>query len=78
MDKIKEFKTHSNDNANINLNNIYNEKEIEEIKKLFPRISLLVMSNIDKINHFNNPSSKENYGDGDDYLNLYIDFQRKK
>ena len=77
MDKIKEFKTHSNDNTNINLNNIYNDKEIEEIKKLFPRISLLVMSNIDKINHFNNPSSKENYGDGDDYLNLYIDKKDK-
>ena len=49
------------DNSKINLNHLYTEKEIQDIKKLIPSISPLIISNIDKINKYPNISflSKE-------------------
>lgn len=61
------------DNSKINLNEIYTEKEIQDIKKIIPTMSTLIMSNIGKLNKYPNISfsSKEKTKEGN--YNQYID-----
>ena len=61
------------DNSKINLNEIYTEKEIQDIKKIIPTMSTLIMSNIGKLNKYPNISfsSKEKTKEGN--YSQYID-----
>ena len=60
------------DNSKINLNNLYTEKEIQDIKKLIPSISPLIISNIDKINKYPNISFLSKEKSKEDSFNQYI------
>jgi len=61
------------DNSKINLNELYTEKEIQDIKKIIPTMGPLIMSNIGKLNKYPNIafSSDEQTEEGN--LNQYID-----
>ena len=65
-------KTISNIESKINLNYLYSKKEIEDIKKIIPKIKPLINSNINKINKFSNQSPEsKNINEGN--FNQYID-----
>lgn len=72
MDNNKEFT--KNIKSKINLNNLYSQKEIEDIKAIMPKINPLIISNINKINKYNNKSyySKNKSSRSDSY-EQYID-----
>ena len=58
--------------SKINLNYLYTEKEIEDIKKIIPKIKPLINSNKNKINKFSNQSNETN-NIIEDNFNQYID-----
>ncbi len=72
MDKNKEFI--KNIKSKINLNSLFSQKEIEDIKAIIPKINPLIFRNINKINKYTNKSyySKSKLSRSDSYEE-YID-----
>ena len=72
----KNIETTKNYNNKINLNNLYTNKEIEDIKKIIPRIKPLIISNINQVNKNSNqsPLSKDIFQLKNS--NQYIDKQK--
>ena len=72
----KNIETSKNYNNKINLNNLYTNKEIEDIKKIIPRIKPLIISNINQVNKNSNqsPLSKDIFQLKNS--NQYIDKQK--
>ena len=61
------------DNSKINLNEIYTEKEIQDIKKIIPTMSTLIMSNIGKLNKYPNIAFSSNEKTKEGNSNQYIE-----
>jgi hypothetical protein len=60
------------DNSKINLNEIYTAKEIQDIKKIIPTMSTLIMSNIGKLNKYPNITFSSSSKKEEDNSNQYI------